>query len=65
MLTPKSWVENFADLASWTASDWNNGEIFDCTWNPDNVKPSSGDLILEITKKATTDQKGRYWAGEI
>ena len=41
-------------------SNWANGDMFDCTWNPDNVKFNNGQMELTIDKDSSGYTGGEY-----
>lgn len=48
------------DEAAMELSNWSNGDMFNCTWKPENVSFSDGIMALKID----SDGKGGYTGGE-
>ena len=50
---------DYHDSGKFEKSNWSNGDMFDCTWKPDNVKFNNGQMAITIDR----DWSG-YTAGE-
>lgn len=48
------------DSSEFDISNWANGDMFDCTWTPNNVKFNGGQMALTIDKDSTGYTGGEY-----
>ena len=41
---------NYHESNRFEMSSWSNGDMFDCTWTPNNVKFNNGQMALTIDR---------------